>query len=296
MQNSQPSGLPLRVELFAHRVRDFARKLWATARRGNRSYLYLEPAVSKVISPNDRLYAVYKSQHGAGEYFTSALRQLDTIDAQLEKYAKKKLTDCQSIADYACHYGRLLRCFRAALPHATLRACDIDPAAVNFCVQEFNCTPYQVDWSAGAPSAENDLVTCISLVTHTQKDFFSRVLGAWERMLKPGGLLLFTYLGERYIDEWLAGKMEHYGKANLGPPIYEALKQEKAAEFRQLGHTFCGFRTHYSDADEYGIGFMRTEIVAGEIAKHPALEFLESLPGLNNSFGQDLAMVRKLPK
>lgn len=284
------------VKKVARRVRDFAHKLRRTAGGRGRSFLYLEPSLNKVISPNDSVYPVYQSQNIVENYFTSGLRQLDNIDALLREYAKIKLTDCQSIADYACHYGRLLRCFRAALPHATLRACDIDPAAVNFCVQEFNCTPYQVDWSAGAPSAENDLVTCISLVTHTQKDFFSRVLGAWKRMLKPGGLLLFTYLGERYIDEWLAGKMEHYGSKNLGPALDGSLKREKAAEFRKLGHTFCGFCTSYSDADEYGIGFMSTEIVIQEVKKHPTLEFLESSSGFENCFGQDLAIVRKLPR
>ena len=241
---------------------------------------------------------MYRIQHCAEDYFKSGLSQLDTIDALLKKYGKKKLTDCQSVADYACHYGRLLRAFRASLPQATLYACDIDQEALTFCAREFGCIPRHVDWHSveSGLDEEVDLLTCISLVTHTRYDFFSRVLTVWERMLKPGGLLFFTYLGERYLDEWIAGRMGYHALAHQGPPITEEQRQRTAAEFRQLGHGFCGFRTSYSTTDEYGVGFMSKKVVVNEVAQHPALEFLVSIPGFDNNFGQDLAIVRKLPK
>jgi hypothetical protein len=88
------------------------------------SFLDLESAVDRAIAPGDRLYPVYEAQYGAAEYFRSALRQLDAFDELLRRHVGKGLRDCRTAADFACHYGRLLRGLRAALPEATLYACD----------------------------------------------------------------------------------------------------------------------------------------------------------------------------
>lgn len=263
----------------------------SSGRDAKRSFVYLEPYVNKAIAAQDSLYPIYVKQHSAQEYFLSGLRQLDTFDVLLEKHTGKRLSECDSIADYACHYGRILRCLRAALPKAKLYACDVDQEAVSFCVDEFDCTPFLTGWKTEdlAVDAQHDLVCCISLLTHTHKNYFTTVLNLWVKMLRPGGLLLFTYLGERYLDEWIAGRMEHYGS------VPESLQAEKVAEFRKNRHAFCGYSTSYSDVNEYGIGFMCTEVIRDEVLKHPGLEFIESLSGFKNDFSQDLAVVRKLP-
>jgi SAM-dependent methyltransferase len=253
------------------------------------SFTELESVLNRTVSPRDRLYPVYEAQYGAEEYFRSALRQLDVFDALLAKHAGKHLRECARVADFGCHYGRLLRCLRAALPEATLYACDVDEGAVAFCEREFGCIPFVTGWAPERAAADmhNDLVISISLVTHTDRSFFARVLGLWEQMLAPGGLLLFTYLGEDFIARWLAGEMEHYG------PVDEAAKAERAARFREQGHTFYGYPSEYSDAEEYGVGFLRRDIVEAEIAEHPSLKLVEVVPGIGSAFGQDLAVVRK---
>lgn len=270
------------------KLRVFKRPLLST--ESSISFLYLEPLVNKTISPNDCLYPVYISKHSEREYFLSGLHQLGVIDALLHMHVQKKLTDCRSVADWACHYGRLLRCLRAALPNATLYACDIDQNAVNFCVSEFGCKPCLTGWSPEehAIAEQLDLILCISLLTHTHKDFLPKLLNTWKKMLKPGGLLLFTYLGEDYIDQWTAGKLDHYGPAD------KTTMYEKVSEFKRLGHTFSGFITGYSDKREYGIGFMSQKIVENEVRRHPELKFVDSLIGSGNGFDQDLAVVLKL--
>jgi SAM-dependent methyltransferase len=251
----------------------------------------LEPLVNKTISPKDGLYSSYERNGRSTNYFLSGLRQLDKIDALLYKHTQKRLADCQSIADWACNYGRLLRCLRAALPKTTLYACDINKEAVDFCVAEFGCTPFLAGWHPDELSinAQHDLILCISLLTHTHRNFLPKVLITWEKMLRPGGLLLFTYLGERYLDEWMAGKMKQYG-----PPADKATMQQKAIEFQHDGYAFYGYKTSFSDSNEYGIGFMRLEIIQDEVKKCSTLVFMESLSGLeNNGFAQDLAVIRK---
>jgi hypothetical protein len=83
--------------------------------------------------------------------------------------------------------------------------------------------------------------------------------------------------------------MEHYGS------VPQTVRDLKVSEFRQFGHAFWGYNTGYSNANEYGVGFLRTEVVVNEVTMHPMLEFIELISGFENSFGQDLAVIRKLP-
>src|SRR5262249_51229694 len=151
------------------------------------------------------------------------------------------------------HYGRLLRCLRAALPDATLHAYDLEPEAVEFCAREFRCVPVVTGWRPRNTSLTNtyDLVISVSLVTHTRLAFFRDVLSLWERMLRPGAFLFFTYLGERYLNEWVAGRLR-YGQVVTPEAISATL-----GDFRRDGHAFCGSTTTYSEKGDYGIAFMR---------------------------------------
>ena len=253
------------------------------------SFRGLESQVSRVISPRDRLYPVYVAQYGPDEYIRSGLQNLDALEHLLTAHAARHLRDCESVVDFACHYGRLLRCLRAALPDRTLYACDIDSDAVDFCAREFGCVPLVTDWDPGRVevTVEHDLVICLSLVTHTRVTFLRAVLALWERMLKPGGLLFFTFLGEAYIDEWRAGRLDHYAE------VTEAAREAAIRKFAQDGHAFCGLRTSYSATEEYGIGFVREALVRDAVGRCSSLRLLETQSGFSNGFGQDIAVVRR---
>ena len=47
---------------------------------------------------------------------------------------------------------------------------------------------------------QHDFIFCISLLTHTRKEFFTNAVRLWEKMLSPGGLLLFTFLGGKSLQ------------------------------------------------------------------------------------------------
>jgi SAM-dependent methyltransferase len=252
----------------------------------------LEPLINKTISSKDALYPVYKKDNAEQKYFLSGLRQLASFDQLLQRYGAKRLAECQSIVDFACHYGRVLRCLRAALPSGKLYACDIDREAVEFCKKEFGCLPLYGSWNLEDMvfGDQHDFIFCISLLTHTRKEYFSKALKLWETMLQPGGLLLFTFLGEDYIDKWISGQLDHY----VPTPVGKITLQSKVAEFQKFGHTFQGFTTGYSTTDDYGIGFLNRNVIENELRSYTTLKLEEVIPGFKNDFSQDLAVVLKL--
>jgi hypothetical protein len=137
---------------------------------------------------------------------------------------------------------------------------------------------------------QHDFIFCISLLTHTRKEYFSKALKLWETMLQRGGLLLFTFLGEDYIDEWISGQLDHY----VPTPVDKITLQSKVAEFQKFGHTFQGFTTGYSTADDYGIGFLNRNVIENELRGYTTLKLEEVIAGFKNDFAQDLAVVVKL--
>lgn len=278
------------------RIKDFVsgiqRVFESSPEKRGEKFSHLESVVKKIISPKDALYPVYERDHNERNYFVSGLRQLGAFDFLLYEYSGKRLAECESIVDFACHYGRVLRCLRAALPNGKLYACDIDREAVDFCVKEFDCLPLYGSWNVedmniGEP---HEFIFCISLLTHTRKDFLSRALTLWEKMLSPGGLLLFTFLGEEFADKWIGGQLDHYAPA----PIDKSVVQARIVEFRESGHTFHGYGTPYSDAEEYGIGFLSKDLVQAELSTHSGIKLLEFIPGSTNDFSQDLAVVLRV--
>lgn len=248
--------------------------------------------LDRTISPHDSLFNVYVTQGSVQQYFVSALEQVQLLDRLLSAHCGRSITTVDAIADYACHYGRLLRALRAVRPGADLYAYDIDPDAIAFCARHFGATGQVIGWDVddAAGTERHGLLICASLVTHTGCDFFTRVLGLWRRMLAPGGLLCFTYLGSAWIERWRRGELDHYGQVN------PAERERRIEEFRRDGHVLAGFGTLYSESGEYGVGFIEESIVRAQIARYPDLEYLGTIGGDDNAFNQDLAVVRRLPR
>ena len=168
--------------------------------------------VNRTVSPHDVIFSTGNAVR-PDWYFQSAADQLVEVDACLREHDHPGLAGSRAVADFASHYGRMTRVLRAALPHAAVYACDIDPVAVRFCAQELGAFPVVTGWQPDEKLLPSDLdaIVCVSLLTHTPLEHWRRTLRAWGRMLRPGGVVAFTYLSEQHLTPWLAGEMEHYG-------------------------------------------------------------------------------------
>jgi SAM-dependent methyltransferase len=253
------------------------------------SFLALRPRLNTTIAANDSLYRAFTRYSSGDLYFVGGLRVLDEIQALLLRHSGKRLVDCWSIGDYACHYGRLLRCLRVAVSNARLCAYDIDRDALDFCRREFHCETVHVGWdpeSLGI-TADHALLLCLSLVTHTRREFVRRLLGAWSRVVAPGGYVFFTYLGPSHLAKWLAGQMPQYGSYS------QAAIQRVELDFERHGHAYSGLKTRYSATDDYGIAFLSDAVVREDVDASSAFDMVELVSGTDTAFGQDVAILRR---
>lgn len=126
------------------------------------------------------------------------------------------------ILDFGCGAGRTLRHFIADASPGEFWGCDIDAASVAW-LEEFLSPPVHAFANGELPPLDQpdemfDLIYCVSVFTH-----LSRSWSAWllemHRLLKPGGLLLATFMGEGQIrvvvdEEW---SEERVGMLTLRP-------------------------------------------------------------------------------
>lgn len=243
--------------------------------------------VNRTVSSHDATFGGFEAVQ-TGAYFSSGLNQLAEIDASLREHGHPGLAGSRAVADFACHYGRLTRALRAALPHTAVYACDIDRRAVQFCADELGALPIVTGWRPDEDCLPGDLdaVLCVSLLTHTPLEHWRRVLRAWARMLRPGGVAAFTFLSESRADAWLAGGMEHYGSypGELRAHAVRALRAE--------GHGFAALTSDYGGEPFYGVAFTTSDVVRREV-KAAGLELLALPAEASPAFAQDLALVRK---
>jgi MoaA/NifB/PqqE/SkfB family radical SAM enzyme/SAM-dependent methyltransferase len=243
--------------------------------------------VNRTVSSHDATFKGFEAG-GSDVFFSSAVNQIAEIDVRLREHGHAGLASSGAVADFACHYGRMTRALRAALPHAAVYACDIDPDAVEFCAEELGALPVLTGWRPDEDFLPRDLdaVICVSLLTHTPLTHWRRAFRAWSRMLRPGGVAAFTFLSDSHIDAWLAGAMEHYGSY---PP---ELRNAAARALREEGHGFAPLPAAYGEELLYGVAFATVGVVRREVeaAGFDTLAIpTEAMP----IFGQDLVLVRK---
>jgi SAM-dependent methyltransferase len=125
----------------------------------------------------------------------------------------------ESILDFGCGFGRVLRVLRLAFAGAELAACDLSPEAIEFCAAKFGAEPLH---SSENPtdvviSRKFDLIWCGTLLTNVEGMQFRGFLELFDSLLVRGGILVFTTHGP-----FVAGRMRNgeftYGLDRAGIP------------------------------------------------------------------------------
>lgn len=150
--------------------------------------------------------------------------------------AGKEWKTIQSFIDFGCGYGRVTRWLPEVLSPQKITACDVKPQAVRWCEREFGVRGLIGCEKIQETSFEQyDALFACSVLTHLSKvqiDAFFEVL---VRILKPGGIAVFT------------GKGSH--SAGHADQTNEYLKPEQVfAALESVGYYFQSY-PYYRNPD-----------------------------------------------
>jgi SAM-dependent methyltransferase len=183
--------------------------------------------------------------------------------------AGTQLEDLTAILDFGCGCGRVTRRL-AGLP-GDVRGSDFDGIAVDWCRKHLpfaSFTQNGLEPPLAFPDGDLDLVYAFSVLTHLPVPTQHAWVEELTRVLRPGGLLLVSTHGERYLER-------------LSPAEQVAFRRgEVVVRFEEVaGTNLC--TTFHPPA------FVRDRLGAG-------LELVEDVPeGAKGNPHQDLFLFRK---
>ncbi|HEX8244530.1 MAG TPA: class I SAM-dependent methyltransferase [Longimicrobium sp.] len=181
-------------------------------------------------------------------YFRTGLSAIRCID---EALAAANVREVRTILDMPSGYGRVLRFLVRRFPGAEVYASELQVDAVRFCADTFGAKPVfsSPDFDGLSLETRFDLIWCGSLVTHLDAAPTLGLLRFFARQLAPGGLLVFTTLGD-----YAAGRV-------LEAPASYAMPRERASQladaYARSGHGYVD----YPGVDGYGLTLTSPEWV-----------------------------------
>lgn len=114
-------------------------------------------------------------------------------------------TSVESLAallDWGCGCGRVLRHW-STLPNTDVYGCDINPRMVDWCRDNLAFAEVELNRVAPPLTYEDEsfqLMYAFSVMTHLPEDLQHAWMKEALRVLRPGGYLLITTLGEYYLS------------------------------------------------------------------------------------------------
>lgn len=152
--------------------------------------------------PPARLRAQIGPSHADARVFLESGRIQAELIRDLLRENGKSMEELEAILDWGCGCGRVLRQW-SGLGQTRVFGCDLNPKMVEWCQDNLSFVDAAVTGlTPPLPYADSsfDLVYALSVFTHLSEDLQLEWMRECLRVLKPGGFLLMSTMGEYYLS------------------------------------------------------------------------------------------------
>jgi SAM-dependent methyltransferase len=152
--------------------------------------------------PPARLRAQIGPSHADARVFLESGRIQAELIRDLLRENGTPVDDLDAILDWGCGCGRVLRHW-SGLSQTRVLGCDINPKMVGWCRDNLTFAEVAVTRLTPPlpyPDASLDLMYAFSVFTHLSEELQREWMCECLRVLKPGGFLLMSTMGEYYLS------------------------------------------------------------------------------------------------
>jgi SAM-dependent methyltransferase len=232
--------------------------------------------------------------HDPGEFVDSGRNTSEALQHALRDFGRG-LDGFETVLDFGCGPGRVLRDLTEAQPGPAYYGCDIDPQAIRWASDHLPGVSFAVNrFHPPLPYEDHsfDLVFSVSIFSHLGLEDHRKWRSELARILRPGGLALITTNGDPALEEFTSGRA-----ASNSRDFTRRLQQ--ARSLHEDGVVFEPYeRSCWNDADfsgvegSYGMTFLSEAFVRDEWSD--GFDVHAVLPGAIN-VAQDLVIAERSP-
>ena len=235
--------------------------------RKNRKFRKANPDFR--LPPDYFLYETYRLDYN--QYKEDGNLSAKEVFEWTSRYLPKDLT----VLEWGCGVSRAIRHFpEYASAGSTFFACDINARMIEWNKRNIEKVTFETIHyipPTNYPNDSFDLVYAFSVFTHIEKNLQQNWINEISRIIKPGGIFLFTTHGRAYFD-----KLDRAGLTQL------SAEGAYTISYHQKGHRMMSTYNTY-DAFKQLVG-----------QRFTVLEYYDGAANREKVGGQDLWIVRKL--
>ena len=221
---------------------------------------------------------------------TYNINQLQKFEAALNQNGYS-FRDFQSILDYGCGDGRLIKYMSKVAPQAETFGCDPSGDAIEACKRKWGDKNFiQINSSPPSSFTDNqfDLIYAYSVFTIVSEEEHIEWLKELTRILKPGGIAIHAIKGHEFLrraEIFSPEIVTDYFK--IKEPINEFIENNKGKYY---------YDTRKPARRTWGISIISKEYVKKEWPKYSGIEVLDFIEGAIETYPQgchDLVVLKK---
>jgi SAM-dependent methyltransferase len=198
-------------------------RLLGPAARVRDGWLAMRASGGPAVGPDDiplpppRLRQLVSGRGGGSEHFLRIGAQMSASIRSAAAASGSPVEEMGAILDFGCGCGRVARHW-AELDGPQVHGCDYNQELLEWCggnLPFLRTAPNRLAPPAPYAPESFDLIYALSVLSHLSEPLQHRWIAEFRRLLRPGGLLVLSVLGEKARHRLTAGERERFDHGEL---------------------------------------------------------------------------------